>query len=202
MRLPKLRELAEAFRAIFKGPYTRKFPKAPSPAFPRYRGIIVFDKEKCIGCGACVEVCPALAREMIDDKQKKIRKNIHYQDRCVYCGQCVAYCTNKYAIVHTTEYDLAHLDRSHYDNVIELELVMCEVCGEVITTRNHLRWIANKVGELAFANPTLMLIKLGELGLVEETTPRSEPAPYRSDTQRLLCPRCRREMHLTEVWGY
>ena len=99
MRKPKLRELWEAIKVLFvQGPYTSKFPFKPSPAAPTHRGIIKFDFDKCILCGACVEVCPANARSQEDDKIRMIRKEIHHQEKCIYCGQCVAYCTTKEGI--------------------------------------------------------------------------------------------------------
>lgn len=201
MRKPKLRELLEAVRAIFKGPYTSGFPFKPSPAAPRFRGKIEFDPEKCILCGACVEVCPANARAQIDDRIKKVRREIHYQDRCVYCGQCVAYCTTKEGIRHTGEYDLAQVKQDGYENAIEKELILCENCGEVITTRAHLLWIARRVGELAYANPNLFLALAQEYG--EDAVPAREgEIPYRSGHLRFLCPSCRRNVYLHEIWGY
>jgi hydrogenase-4 component H len=201
VRQPKIRELGEAVRAIIKGPYTTKFPKEPSPAAPRYRGIIVFIEEKCIGCGACVEVCPALAREIRDEISRGVRQVIHYQDRCIYCGECVDRCPTQ-ALRHTQDYDLSDFSRDNYVELIEKELVFCEICGEPITTRDQLRWIARRVGELAYCNPNLIIGALSDLGLVEPGAPPGPISPYRSNTQRLLCPKCRRQTHLQETWGY
>ena len=155
MRKPKLRELGEAIRAVVLGPFTSKFPFKPSVPEKRFRGIIKFDEDNCILCGACVEVCPANARAQEDDLVRRVRREIHYQERCIYCGQCVAYCTTKKGISHTLEYDLAKIKNEGYDNAIEKELILCEKCGEVITTRAHLLWIAKRTGELAYANPNL-----------------------------------------------
>lgn len=202
MRKPKLRELGEAIRALINGPYTVAFPKKPSPAEKRFRGIIIFNEDKCIGCGTCAEVCPSDAREMIDDPERRIRKVVHYQDKCLYCGQCVDYCPTKEGIRHTQEYDLASLTRDTYPNSIEKELVICELCGEVIAPRDQLLWIAKRIGELAYSNPNLILVLNQELGLAEEIPPRGEFSPYRSDHLRFLCPRCRRKVYLHEIWGY
>jgi len=201
MRKPKLRELAEAIRAVFQGPFTIKFPKQPSvpPSNVRYK--IEFNEEKCICCGACVQVCPANARAIIDDKEMGVRRNIHYQDSCVYCGQCVNYCTTREGIKHTQQYELSSLTQDGYANEIQGELVFCEICGGVIAPKKQLLWIAHKVGALVSANPNLYLTLYRELGLTEDTAQRGETGPFRSDSLRLLCPTCRRETYLKETWG-
>jgi formate hydrogenlyase subunit 6/NADH:ubiquinone oxidoreductase subunit I len=207
MRKPKLRELGEALRAIFTGPYTAKFPKAPSIPAKGFRGIIKYNEEHCIGCGACNEVCPAKARAIEDDIPRKVRKVIHYQEKCIYCGQCVNYCTTHKGIEHTQGYDLAKIENKDYENIIEKELAFCEICGEVVAPKAQLLWIAHKVGELAFANPTLYLTLYKDMGVIPPEsdssflTPHSS-LPYRSQHQRILCVDCRRKTYLNEIWGY
>ena len=44
------------------------------------------DKEKCVGCGACVEVCPVHAISIVGGKAK-INAN-----KCVDCGRCAQVC--------------------------------------------------------------------------------------------------------------
>ena len=45
-------------------------------------------KEKCVGCGACVTVCPADAINMIDKKAV-------ITDKCIACGACINKCPVK-----------------------------------------------------------------------------------------------------------
>ena len=69
------------------------------------------------------------------------------------------------------------------------------MCGAIITARDHLHWLYNKLGPLAYANPTLMLTSLGELQIVDE--PAEQPSRQKSDEvtrgdrMRVLCPECR-----------
>ena len=204
MRKPKLRELAEAVRSLISRPATLPFPAAPSPAPPAYRGKGKFNEDECIGCGACAEICPAGAIDVVDRPQDTppTRTLTRKDDHCIFCGQCAALCTTGKGIECTNEYDLATFDRATCAVSVQKELVCCEKCGEVITTRDHLRWIARKLGTKRYANPTLILTAEKELGLVGEESARAEDVPTgRSDILRILCTECRREVLVREMWG-
>ena len=43
MRLPKIRELIEAIKALIKGPYTSRFPKETHKPHPNFRGQPQYD---------------------------------------------------------------------------------------------------------------------------------------------------------------
>jgi len=203
MKRPKLRELGEAVRAIVQGPYTTRFPYVPSVPVETYRGKVEFDERTCIGCAACAQVCPPQAIRVEDDVEKGVRRLTIQYDVCIFCGQCVLHCTTETGIKHTLEYDLAEFDRAKTRATLEKELVLCEGCGGVVGTRDHLVWLAKKMGEMAFSNPTIVLAAARELGLVEdEEIPAAAAPPYRSQHVRLLCPLCRRKAHLREEWGY
>lgn len=45
-----------------------------------------FEAKKCIGCGECVDHCPADAIELV--KKKAIKDS----DKCIGCGECIAVC--------------------------------------------------------------------------------------------------------------
>lgn len=203
MRKPKLRELKEAIKVIFTGPYTSKFPKAPSIPPETFRGKPQYDPNWCIGCGACAEVCPPGAIEVEDIVQngRAIRRLTLHYDRCIFCGQCHLYCPTGRGIDNTQEYDLATPNRDEAIETVEKELALCEVCGSVIAPYDQLRWVAQRLGTLAYSNPTLLIALYREMGLIEEV-PVRRPAgeTLRSGHMKLLCPRCRRNLVIREQW--
>ena len=204
MRKPKLRELKEAITAVFRGPYTSKFPFEDHVPPEGFRGKPEFQEDECIGCSACAEVCPAVAIQVHDDKDADPptrRLELHY-DKCIFCGQCELNCTTSGGVKLSKSYKLATLDRSECVERIEHELVICEVCGAVVGTRKHLRWVAEKLGAKAYANPTLIVTSDGAMRLAAKDAGRpGEPALARSDMMRVLCPACRRTTVVRELWG-
>lgn len=65
--------------------------------------------EKCVGCGACVKVCPSAAVTLI---HKKAVINL---DKCTLCGACVSIC--KFAAIEIVREEKAHGDLSGYKGV-------------------------------------------------------------------------------------
>ena len=201
MYLPKIRELIEAVKALVKGPYTSKFPYVPHEPAKRFRGKPEYSNQGCIACTACALVCPARAIEFRDviTKEKATRKMILHLDECHYCGQCSALCTtrddNPPGVHHTTKFDLAGFDRAEMISTTdEKELALCEICGDVITAKAHLDWVAKKLGPLAFSNPTLFLESLKTMGIAEGIAKSARDYVLRSDRLKVLCAKCRRKV--------
>lgn len=195
----QFRILKEAITAALFGPYTTKFPFKPHIPPEGFRGKPEYNKDECVGCGACAEVCPSRAIELDDDKNKKSRTLTHRQDVCIYCGQCERACITEKGIKLTLEYNLATTDRKQAKTSIEKELVLCEGCGEIIGCLDHLKYLAKKVGHLLYANPTLLRARHDELKLLEKELPTESPHP-RAGHLKILCPNCRRETILKEQW--
>ncbi len=201
MKKPKLREIKEAIRAVLKGPVTANFPAAATPLPEGFRGRAEFHEDSCIGCSACAEVCPADAIEVVDDLQATppVRRLTIMTDRCIWCGHCEANCTTRTGVQLGHTYDLATVDRSELRVTIEKELVLCEDCGGVVACRDHIHWIADKIGAKTYANPTLLLVSQQNTGA--PLTPTSDAGGERASIMRVLCPACQRASRTREVWG-
>jgi len=102
----------EVLRHSIKAPATRNYPYDKPDMPENFRGKIVFDTDKCIGCKICVRDCPALAITIIAEGEKKFTAEFHL-DRCIYCAQCVDSCP-KDALLNTKEYELAEIDRKRH----------------------------------------------------------------------------------------
>jgi formate hydrogenlyase subunit 6/NADH:ubiquinone oxidoreductase subunit I len=200
MKLPKIRELLEAVKALTHPPYTSKFPYQPHQPYPSFRGQPKYDADKCVGCLACEEICPAEAighQDMVDNKTAK-RLMIHYTDTCIFCGCCEDACiVDHQGIRLSNDWELAFFNRAEAFETIEKELQLCEMCGEVIACKDHLKWIAEKLGELSYSSPTLYQSRLKGLGVMDENVVAVSREYGRSDRGKILCSRCRRATTLS-----
>ncbi len=200
MKLPKVRELLEAVKSLLHRPYTSRFPFKPHEPYPSFRGQPKYDPDRCVGCLACEEVCPveAIAHQDITDGGQARRVIIHYTDTCIFCGCCEAACIADHeGIKLSNEWELSFFNRAEAFETIEKELQLCEICGSVVACKDHLKWIAERIGELTFSNPTLYQSRLKSLGVVDENILSASKEYGRSDRAKILCARCRRETTLT-----
>lgn len=201
MRLPcllQLRILKLALKSLFSRPYTTRFPAAPYEPAPQFRGRPRFQKDDCIGCGACAEVCPSKCIDLLDEPAapRPVRRLVQHLDGCIGCGQCERYCTTEKGIRLTNEYDFVGFRPQDFEEQVEKDLLLCEGCGGVIAPLDQLRWLARRLGPLAFANPTLMLVSHQELTVVDQGVRTDSPDAQRFQRVSIQCPKCRRKTAL------
>lgn len=189
------RVLKQAILAALGPAYTTRFPAEPFEPQSAFRGRPRFNAEECIGCGACAQVCPPKCIEVIDDLDATppVRRLVQHLDSCIVCGQCERYCPTQKGIRMSREWDFAGFRPEDFEERIEKELVMCEVCGEVLAPADQLEWLTTRLGPASFANPTLAIFNGIRLGYVEQGVRSTTDTPLRQDRMALQCPKCRRK---------
>jgi NADH-quinone oxidoreductase subunit I len=116
MYIPEiLKGLRMTIAQMFKPTFTSQYPEErfkPEPSF-RGRPVLVTEKgvERCVACGLCARVCPALAIEVQASETELVKERypIKFEInmvRCIFCGFCEEVCPEE-AIVMSNEYLLA-----------------------------------------------------------------------------------------------
>ena len=95
----------ELIKNFFSKPVTERYPSTKKIPKERFRGRILYDSKKCIGCKLCVNNCPVNA--ITFHKKGKIYFDM---GKCIYCGLCRDVCPVK-CIEYTKEYEYADTNK-------------------------------------------------------------------------------------------
>ena len=106
--------LVLTLKQVFRPKFTRQYPEERwnPPASFRGRPVLVEEDgvERCVACGLCARVCPALAIEVqaSETELPKERYPVRFEInmlRCIFCGFCEEACPEE-AIIMSDEYEL------------------------------------------------------------------------------------------------
>ncbi|MFC2038409.1 4Fe-4S binding protein [Chloroflexota bacterium] len=97
----------------------------------KVRADLIFNQEKCIGCGSCSIVCPTDAIEIL--KKKKSGSIYYNYEDCLYCRRC-AYVCPEGAIKYTGSFDNARNpdgkdSETGSEDKFDFEYQVCPSCG-------------------------------------------------------------------------
>lgn len=113
--LPEIaRGLSLTFKQMFEPTFTRQYPEERWIPTCSYRGrpvlVLEEDGERCVACGLCSRVCPALAIEVQAGETDNVKERYPVKFeinmlRCIYCGFCEEVCPEE-AIIMSKDYEL------------------------------------------------------------------------------------------------
>jgi formate hydrogenlyase subunit 6/NADH:ubiquinone oxidoreductase subunit I len=106
-QFPQIFKTAAAY--ILIKPVTTRYPFGKTSLLENLRGQPIFNRNLCIGCGACSKNCPSKAINMVKVNEKKYPQfNL---GKCIFCNECVINCPKK-AIINSSIFELATTDKS------------------------------------------------------------------------------------------
>lgn len=118
--LPEIvKGLALTFKQMLEPKMTRQYPEERFEPQGSYRGrpVLVLDEsgERCVACGLCSRVCPAIAIEVqaAETEREKERYPVKFEInmlRCIFCGFCEEVCPEE-AIVMSKDYEMVFENR-------------------------------------------------------------------------------------------
>lgn len=113
--LPEIAKgLGLTMKQMFQPSFTRQYPEERWEPAGSYRGrpVLVEEEsgERCVACGLCSRVCPAIAIEV--QAAETLREKERYPSlfeinmlRCIFCGYCEEVCPEE-AIVMSKDYEM------------------------------------------------------------------------------------------------
>jgi hypothetical protein len=75
---------------------------------------------------------------------------------------------------------------------VSKDLLLCELCGDIIAAADHINWVRDRLGAKAYAHPNMLLGIQREFSDVEPCYPKERIR--REDQIMEVCPKCRNKV--------
>ena len=113
-----LKGMAVTFRTLLRPAVTLQYPTEKLVPHRGFRGVLLYDVEKCACCGLCVDACPSSCiqtQPQPGEQGKRLKKPAWYSidfGRCNFCRLCEEACPeDPPAIWHSLDYELVFFKR-------------------------------------------------------------------------------------------
>lgn len=115
--------------------------KIDEDIIPEGFGFPSFDTEKCLGCGACANICPQNVIKVIDANGKRIIAR--FSCYCMVCKECADACPQN-AIMIESGFDLKAFLVNEPTPGIEHMLRKCKICGRYFIPTKEIEHVSDK----------------------------------------------------------
>ncbi len=141
---PRPQNLAMAVHALLESGAEHSEPVWLAPE--DFRGRIAHDDEKCTACGACANMCPSGAIDLVEEESRfRITYNLW---KCSFCGTCQLVCPEE-AVRLTPDYVMQDAAKSNLVTRGNMERMRCSACGEFHITKAQFEAVKARIMENA-----------------------------------------------------
>lgn len=129
-----LKGLAITLKHLFEWDITEQYPEERPNLYPRFRGRLILNPEKCIVCGMCVKTCPnnvlSFTQARLKEGKKKVLTSYTIDHQyCMFCNLCVEACPTG-GLYFSHDFEWAAFNREDIKFVYEPDLSHLELASD------------------------------------------------------------------------
>jgi len=107
-----LKGLKLTFKTMLLPSITVRYPTEKLVPYPSFRGLLLYDAEKCLACGMCARTCPSncISFTKAADGTGRLSQKVDWfsidYGKCNFCGLCEEACPTKpRSLWHSLDYE-------------------------------------------------------------------------------------------------